>query len=98
MKRRKKVGLLLLVVLISFLSWGDRYAVADSLGRFNKEMIDVYQKQESYQLRSFTRGGYSYIEFCPDNTCDEFKMPITSSFEKTYDFIYSNFQLNLTRS
>ena len=61
---------------------------ADSLTKFNLEMVDVYKKQGGYQLTLSLRDGNSYVEFCPDNTCDEFKMPVTSSLGSAYDFIY----------
>lgn len=60
----------------------------DSLTKFNMEMVDVYKDQGSYQLTSSVRDGFLRIEFCPDNTCDEFRLPVTSSLGRAYDFLY----------
>lgn len=65
-----------------------RNIARNSLTKFNMEMADVYKDQGSYQLITSVRDGFLRIEFCPDNTCDEFKLPIASPLDRAYDFIY----------
>jgi len=67
---------------------GSENYVSESLDRFSKNMIDVYKDIGGYKLSTSVNNGFAYIEFCPDNTCDEFKFPVNSSISEVSDFVY----------
>ncbi len=89
----KKWGTIVLMLsMVSMMSPASgrdaRNTEGDSLKKFSVDMVDVYKDEGGYQLTLSVRDGFMRVEFCPDNTCDEFRFPVTSSLDRAYDFLY----------
>lgn len=78
-----------LVALMSSTCSGEQLNIAGgSLTKFNIEMLAAYKDQGGYQLKTSLQNEVISIEFCSDNVCDEFTLPVTSSLNIAYDFLY----------
>lgn len=78
--------LLALMLTIPAMAVADASTEAESWRRFRAEMNGLYEGH--YTLRRTITKKQTRIEFCPDNTCSEFKAPRSASFDVLADFIY----------
>ena len=78
--------ILLLYCAIIPLNFGTANA-ADSLEVF-EELISVSMPMLKDSLELSLTKTHIIAEFCPDNTCDHFKAPISCSIREYKDFIY----------